>query len=191
MTVKEIFSELLAHKIKGMMIHEQMANYYHFLGLKGFMKCHECHYFEESLSYRDLCSFYIRKYNMLPSHVDIDDPGMIPDSWFKYERQDVDTNTKRTAVKNGMEKWIAWEKDTKELFERSFMQLYELNDITGAMKIKKMLKDVNKEIECAEQESLNLNSVNFDISYIVSQQEELCDKYDREMKNCIYKLEKE
>ena len=35
MTVEEIYAELSAHMIKGIMMHEQLANYYDFLGLEG------------------------------------------------------------------------------------------------------------------------------------------------------------
>ena len=35
MTVEQIYSELAAHKIKGMMMHENLANYYDFLSLRG------------------------------------------------------------------------------------------------------------------------------------------------------------
>ena len=44
MTLEEIFSELAAHAIEGMMIHDQMITYYCFLSLKGYAKCHEYHY---------------------------------------------------------------------------------------------------------------------------------------------------
>ena len=44
MTIKEIYAQIAEHMIKGMMIHEQLANYYDFLGLKGYKRCHEYHY---------------------------------------------------------------------------------------------------------------------------------------------------
>ena len=34
MTLEEIFSELAAHAIEGMMVHDQMATYYCFLSFK-------------------------------------------------------------------------------------------------------------------------------------------------------------
>ena len=44
MTIDEIFAELGAHMIKGLMIHNQMMVYYDFLYLPGYSKCHEYHY---------------------------------------------------------------------------------------------------------------------------------------------------
>ena len=51
MTVEQIFSEIINHMVKGLMVHEHLANYYDFLGLQGYRQCHEYHYKEESCSY--------------------------------------------------------------------------------------------------------------------------------------------
>ena len=50
MTVEEIFGKIVQHQIKGLMIHEQLSNYYDFLGLSGYKRFHECHYYEENLN---------------------------------------------------------------------------------------------------------------------------------------------
>ena len=47
MTCEEIFTNLAEHQIKGMMVHEQLANYYDFLGLPGYRNCHEYHFMKE------------------------------------------------------------------------------------------------------------------------------------------------
>lgn len=60
MTVEEIFSKISAHMIEGMMFHEQMCNYYDFLGLHGYKRCHEYHYLCETIEHRKLERFYIR-----------------------------------------------------------------------------------------------------------------------------------
>ena len=44
MTREEIFTSLLNHMVKGLMVHDQMANYYDFLGLEEYKDCHEKHY---------------------------------------------------------------------------------------------------------------------------------------------------
>ena len=54
MTIDEIFSQLGAHMVEGLMIHSQMSDYFGFLGLKGYQECHKYHYFEENANYRRL-----------------------------------------------------------------------------------------------------------------------------------------
>ena len=63
MTVEEIYADVAAHMIEGLMIHEQLANYYDFLGLGGYKRCHEYHYIEESVKYRGLYRYFINQKN--------------------------------------------------------------------------------------------------------------------------------
>ena len=63
MTIDEVFSKLAKHQITGTMVHESFANYYDFLGLKEYKKCHEEHFKREisnilSLYLACACSFF-------------------------------------------------------------------------------------------------------------------------------------
>jgi len=42
MTIEEIFNKIASHMVEGIMIHDEMANAYDFLGLFGFAKLHDC-----------------------------------------------------------------------------------------------------------------------------------------------------
>ena len=59
MELKEIYSNIVSHMIKGMMIHAQLADYYDFLGLQGYKRCHEYHYMKESCAYRGVSRYFI------------------------------------------------------------------------------------------------------------------------------------
>ena len=65
MTLEEIFAKVTQHMIIGLMFHSQMCDYFSFLGLKGYSKCHEYHYFEENNNYKKLCNYYITHHNKL------------------------------------------------------------------------------------------------------------------------------
>lgn len=106
MTVEEIFAELSAHMVKGLMIHDQMANYYCFLNLKGYTKCHTYHYLRENKDYIELNHYYHVHHNRLIKERPIENPKVIPNSWYAYARNDVDTTSKRNGVKAGLEKWV-------------------------------------------------------------------------------------
>ena len=62
MTVEEIFSQLAAHMVEGLMIHSQMSDYFGFLGLKGYQECHKYHYFAENANYRAISKYYLLHY---------------------------------------------------------------------------------------------------------------------------------
>lgn len=104
MTVEEIFAEVSAHMIKGLMIHDQMSHYYCFLNLKGYSKCHKYHFLKENQDYMELNKYYLHHHSRLIKEKPIEDPKVIPNSWYAYNREDVDATTKRNAVKTGIEK---------------------------------------------------------------------------------------
>ena len=157
MTIEEIFSQLSAHMIKGLMIHDQLSSTYAFLNLCGYRKCHEYHYFAESFNYRCLQDYYLDHYNKLIPETKIDSPEVIPATWYKYERMDVDANTKRAAVKDMMKIWVEWETTAKQLLEQSYKELYDMGEISAALKISCFLKDTTKELHHAHEKQMNLS----------------------------------
>ena len=182
MTLDEIYSKLATHMIKGMMFHEQMANYYDFLGLKGYKRCHEYHFFSESASFRCISRYAINHSNKLIELDRVDDPEAIPSSWFKYNRHDVDANTRMNAVKSGVQNWVEWETDTKELYERMFKECMAINEVATAFKVKEFVLDVDKELKCAERKMIKLSAIDYDMSVIMPEQDELHDKYCNKLK---------
>ena len=98
MEVSEIFARLKAHMLEGMVFHDEMVRYYGFLNCDKWKNEHEWHYAEETEGYRQLCDYYMNHYNMLIPVEPMNRPDVIPESWYRYMRQDVDAGTK----KNGM-----------------------------------------------------------------------------------------
>ena len=182
MTVDEIFSELSAHQIKGLMIHDQMSDYYDFLSLRGYKRCHEYHYHKEMCSYRKLHRYFINHYGKLIAERQIDNPDVIPSSWYRYSRNEVDANTKRTAVRNGIDKWVDWEKETKALYQKMHRELIELQEDATAIFLQDFIKDVDCELKWAERKALELDAVDYNLGFIVGEQTKSHDKYKGKMK---------
>lgn len=183
MTVEEIFKELSSHMIKGVMIHEQMSDYYDFLNLHGYKRCHEYHAKCEMRGMRKLHRYFINHYNRLIEEENIENPNLIPASWYRYTRQEVDTNTKRNAVKTGIEKWVAWEKETKELYETMYDELMSLGEVASANKLSCYIHKVDKELKWATRKHINLVTADYDIGYILGEQDHLHDWYKEKMKH--------
>lgn len=178
MSVEDIFAEISEHMLKGLMFHEEMANYFAFLCLEGYSCCHEHHYKEESKSYRKVTNYYITHYNQLiPKRGKLDAPQIIPTSWYGHDRKDVDANIKRNAIREAFQSWVDWEKETKELYELKYKELCEINEVAAAHFISYFIKDVDYELKDAETEMLNLIAINFDMPYIMGEQEELIKKH--------------
>lgn len=185
MTVEEIFSKLSAHMIKGMMAHEQFANMYQFLGLDGCKCCHDYHFLAETIGYRKLLKFYINKYNKLVPEGRVEDPGLIPDNWYKYTRQDVDAASKRTYIKNLLSEWHNWEKDTYKYYHDMCKELENLYEYAAADYVKCLMCDVEEEIMDIEKKMLKLGSVDYSMTFIIGRQKHLEEKYREKKKELL------
>ena len=181
MTAEETFTALSGHMIKGLMIHDQMADYYDFLSLRGYKRCHEYHYQKEMSGYRRLHRYFINHYGKLIEEKRIEDPEAIPSSWYRYTRKEVDVSTKRTAVKTGIEKWVAWEKEAKALYQQAYQDLMEAKEEAAAIFLQDYIKDVDCELKWAERKALELEAVDYSLGYIMGEQKRLHDKYKRKM----------
>ena len=183
MTLEEIYSQIASHMIKGMMIHENLANYYDFLGLKGYKRCHEYHFLSESCSFRKLNRYFINHHNKLIPNKNVDTPQVIPDSWYQVSRLDVDNAVKRNAIKNGLTIWHNWEKETKQLYEDMYNQLMSINEVASALHIKEYICDVDDELKKVERYMLNKEAIEYDLSVIIPEQDDWHDKYKCKLKD--------
>lgn len=177
MVVEDVFERLKKHMLEGMVFHDQMSRYYDFLSLKGYKRCHEYHYFGEILGYRKLCRYFMNHYHTFIPYTDMDDPKVIPENWYRYSRQEVDSSTKKAAVKSGIEKWVKWEKDTKKLYQAMYKELMALDEVAAAQLIGCYVEDVSCELKYAERKHLDLEAIDYDLPTIVFEQCELHEKY--------------
>lgn len=182
MTVEEVFSQVSKHMIEGVMIHSQMADYYNFLGLKGYSKCHEYHFISENNNFRKLTWYYLKHFNKLIPELSNDNPNVIPTAWFKHQRQEVDANTRKTAIQGGIEKWVSWEYNTKVFYQNMYKELINNNEIAAAAELKKYIEDVDNELAHAQQRHLEDKTIDFDIFEIMSKQDEIYKKYCKKIK---------
>ena len=182
MTIEDIFNKLASHMIEGIMYHDEFAKAYDFLGLYGYAKCQDYHHLEEEQEYRCLSHYYAKHYFKLLQTKEIPKPEVIPQAWFKYTTQDVDASTKKTAIKDLMNKWITWEKSTKELYQIMRQELMQIGEVAAALYIDKYICDVNKELRHAQRKLIYLETINYDLITIMSEQEELYNKYKKKLR---------
>lgn len=215
--LQTLYSELINRMKQGVEMHEQLADYYGFLNLPGYQKCHEYQMLCELLTYRKAKHEYMREYNQLVPMEGMNDltnmantnnmannnmannrnnnsnmasnnntyspnynnyaNNVIPKNWYAHTRYDVDANTKRNAVRDGFNKWIEYEKDTKQYLENMIQRLEESNAREAARKLDYLIDHVEKEIEHAEEKKMALENSGYDMNYILQQQDGLKAKY--------------
>lgn len=223
--LQTLYSELMNRMKQGVEMHDQLSDYYSFLNLPGYQKCHEYQMLCELLTYRKAKDAYMREFNQLvqpnlmnmgmnsmpnngnnnnkmgnnnnnnqnnsnftythPNYADV-----IPQTWYQHTRYDVDSNTKRNGVRDGFKRWIEYEKDTKQFLTEMAKRLEQADDKESARKLDYLIDHVEKEIEHAEEKMIALESANYDMNYILQQQEPLKEKYaDKIRKLNMYDFE--
>lgn len=183
MTVAEIFAEINTHMIGGIMLHDQFAEYYDFLNLHGFKRCHEYHAMCEFSERRGLVRYYISHYNKLLPENAAKNPEVIPASWRGYTRQEVDAGTKKRAVRDGFSRWCEWEAETKKLYEKAYTNLMELGEVAAACKVGELVKDVDRELKRASRKQAELASTDYDLAAVYLCQPEMHEKYKKKSKH--------
>lgn len=181
MTTEEIFSKLAAHMIKGIMIHNEIAQQFNFLGLEGYALCHYNHHVEETHNYMRLCDYYSTHYHKLIEILEVSDPQLIPQSWYKYTTIDVDNKTRREAIQSIMNQWIDWEKDTKKLYQTMYEELCILHESASAFEVAELIHDVTTELAGAEKNLIQLEMINYDWVKIIEEDQVKQKKYKKKL----------
>lgn len=197
--VQQLYSELINRMKQGIEMHGQLSDYYGFLNLPGYQKCHEYQMLCELLTYQKAKNMYMKEYNQLVQPLNmmngmtnlsnmsnnnntntptnLNYANVIPNQWYSHTRYDVDANTKRNAVRDGFKRWIDYEKDTKQFLIKMGEQLEQKNEREAARKLDYLIDHVEKEIEHAEEALMSLENSGYDMNYILQQQEPLKAKY--------------
>ena len=181
MSAEEIFLRLVAHMLEGMMLHEQLADYFDFLALKGYGCCHEYHYLEETKSHREIQRYYIEHYNKILPQPRLNITDIIPQSWLPHVRQDVDESAKREGVRGGLGRWRDWERETKRLYQDLYGALMSIGEFAAAEKLRELVVDVDGELSEAEDMYREASAVNFDMTVLIPDQEVKYKKYSKKL----------
>ena len=135
-------------------------------------------------NYREFITYYIDHQDRLVqdfSPNSLTSFNIIPDNWYSYTRDDMDTSTRRNAVKSGIEKYVHWEKETKKFLEDMYSQSIQQGFIGISIQIKKCIKSVEEEIKHANKTYLEIKATEYDMPTIVAKQDYLIKKYKKKL----------
>jgi hypothetical protein len=180
---KAIFEKIINHQIEGLMIHSQMADYYDFLGLHGFKRQHEYHYLEESCNMRGVSRYFINHFGKLLYPEKVENPEIIPEAWENFSRI-----AKQNAVKLLVAEWVDWERETKTLMQKAYLQLEDNGEVAAMLKIKELIEDVDCELKHAERLHIRLKSLNYNLGDIYAMQDEYHHKFKKKQREIGVKI---
>lgn len=175
--VESIFSEINARMIAALMFHDQLSDYFDFLGMKGYKRLHEYQYFVESLERKKLNQYYINHHNKLIPDTYSGQVTMIPENWKTANRISVGKSTKQKGIEDGFNQYHEWESETKSLYEHYSSCLREMGAVADAIMVEKLVEDVDSELKNLERIIVDLISSGYDMVYITDSQQRIHDKY--------------
>lgn len=180
-SVESIFSEINARMIAALMLHDQMADYFDFLGMKGYKRLHEYQYFSESMERKKLNQYYINHHNKLIPDIYSGQVAVIPENWITANRISVGKSTKQKGIEEGFHQYHEWESETKSLYEHYASKLREMGAVADAIMVEKLVGDVDQELKKLERIVVDLISSGYDMVYITESQQGLHDKYKEKL----------
>lgn len=182
MNAIEIFSEIHKHQIQGVMFHDELANLYDFMGLRGYKRMHEYHALREFAGSRSISRYAINHLNKLLLDDNVIPNKIIPSSWKSVTRFELGESDRKSYIKDCYKRWRTWEQDTKTLYQNKFKDLVSLNEIACADKINELICDVDCELKYMERDYIALSATGFDMLYIMNVQDEIHEKYENKEK---------
>ena len=76
-------------------------------------------------------------------------------------------STKKTAIKNGINMWVEWEKETKKLYESMYIELMNIGEIAAMLYVKGLICDVDCELKKVERYALDRKAMDYDLAILV------------------------
>lgn len=184
-SAESVYAEVNARMIAALMFHNQMAEYFLFLGLCGYSAMHEYQYFSESLERENLRRKYIHRHGHLIPDVYEGKASAIPDNMMTANRMSIGKGTKQKAVEDCFNDYHAWESETKELYQEYSGKLREFGAVIDASCMERMAENVSCELERIENIVMDLIACSYDMGYIVDSQEKIKCEYERKLK-CLF-----
>lgn len=161
-----LFSTVLGHQFKGIMLHNDLANLSGFCGLHKLQKWHMCRVQEETENHLKTQAYYILHHQKMPITEKGIVTSLIPNQAYSTKTNEVKNDYRRKFVKDMMEKWKAWEDETIGLYLAANDYLYR-NQNKDVMFFKKMLKETYKEYEDIVKCKQKLEILDYDIDEIM------------------------
>lgn len=175
---ESVYNVINEHMCKGIAFHEQLADYFCFLGLKGYKKMLEYQYMKECAEKRDLHRRYIEVHQKILPVKQVRIPEFIPSDWSRYTTEDINDTVVSKFVRAALKEWKNWEEKTKDLYEDQCDVLMQAGLISDSEFVKDLIVDVEKEMKKVTQIMESLNGTGYDATMIHGQQ----DKYNKTYK---------
>lgn len=176
---ENVYNILNEHMCKAVAFHEQLADYFCFLGLHGYKRMLEYQYMQECAEKRKLHRRYIDVHKKILPVKQVQIPIFIPADWSRYTVEDIDDTVVSKFVRAALNEWKSWEEKTKDLYEGQCETLKNAGLVSDYNFVEGMIEDVEKEIKKVMRIIESLNGTGYDATMIHSMQDKYHEKYKK------------
>ena len=175
--LEQVYLAIDERMCKAICFHEQLADYFCFLGLQGYKRMLEYQYMMECAEKRKLHRRYIDHHHKILPARQVQTPVFVPKDWNRYTTQDIDDNVMPRFVRAAMKQYHEWEEETKELYQEQCDILMQANMVSDHEYVKELIVDVEKELKRIARIMESLNGTGYDVTMIHGMQDKLHQKY--------------
>ena len=169
-SVDDIYSEINSRMIAALMFHDQMADYFTFLGLPGYAKIHSKQYHAEGREREKIKTYYIQRHGQIMNDKFTGKVEVIPKTWENVKSLAVGKGTKQKAVEDGFLLYLEWEEETEKLYETYSKALYDGGNVVDALKVGELARHTAEELLMIDAIMIDLISCGYDMAYITEKQ---------------------
>lgn len=177
--VEEVYMALDEQMCRGICFHEQLADYFCFLGLQGFKRMLEYQYMKECADKRKLHKRYIDMHHKIIPVQQVQSPVFIPKDWSRYTTKDIDDSVVPKFVRSALNAYADWEEKAKAVYEEQCEMLMKMNMVSDYEYIKTLVGDVEKELKKIHRMIERLNGTGYDVNMIHGMQDKYHEKYKK------------
>ena len=159
------------HLLAGVMFHTEMADLFHFLGLKGFYKWQKCQMCEEAEHLQNFKCHVLKYHHMLMDLQNAEQPEkLIPNEWYSRSALEVSQTDVTNTLKMALDKYVKWEEETKKALYTEWAEIEQISD-------KEEIEDVECELAMVEALRQKIQITSFSPIFIQTLQKEFCEMY--------------
>lgn len=169
----KIMSCVAKRKLEGVMVHDALADAFLVMNLYGFSEFHRKREKAEFKEFHKVKDYIIERHGEIPSTdgATIEDTSIL---YFhkKYNRENLNSETKRKICSYLFEYIVDWESETIELLSGKYKELMSHGAIAEAIYVANMIEDTDKELEGFIRCHTRYEDTNYDIVDIYEEQDE-------------------
>lgn len=145
----DVFKDIIRNMVEGTMFHNQMIQYFEYLGLSGFADLQKIRFEDENDELVKLQRYVVEVYGIVVGDVKPDSRNYIPQEWFESLRENLENSQIWEYVKFGIETWKDWESKSRNLYGKLYYDLSDLRDAGGSERIMKVVVETENEMRFA------------------------------------------